>query len=132
MTKRIVLTCWGSHGDLFPYIGLALALKARGHRPIVATLAIYKETVEREGLEFAAVGPLVDPHDTSLIARLMDPVRGSEVLVRELLMSQLERTYEELTAAVAGADSRAASSRNRSLQSRLRDSQRELEACGPF
>lgn len=104
MTKRIVLTCWGSHGDLFPYIGLALALKARGHRPIVATLAIYKETVEREGLEFAAVGPAVDPQDTDLIARVMDPAKGSEVIVRELLMSQIEHTYEELTRAAAGAD----------------------------
>jgi UDP:flavonoid glycosyltransferase YjiC (YdhE family) len=104
VTKRIVLTCWGSHGDLFPYIGLALALKARGHRPLVATLAIYQEAVEREGLEFAAVGPVVDPQDTNLIARLMDPVKGSEVIVRELLMSQLEQTYEELEAAVAGAD----------------------------
>jgi len=104
VSKRIVLNCWGSHGDLFPYIGLALALKARGHVPVVATLSLYQQNVESEGLEFAAVGPLVDPHDTSLIARLMDPVRGSEVLVRELLMSQLERTYEELETAVAGAD----------------------------
>ncbi len=104
MTKRIVLTCWGSHGDLFPYIGLGLALKARGHAPVVATLSLYRQNVESEGLEFAAVGPLVDPHDTGLIARLMDPVRGSEMLVRELLMSQLERTYEELARAVAGAD----------------------------
>lgn len=104
MTKRIVLTCWGSHGDLFPYIGLALALKARGHAPVVATLSIYQPNVESEGLEFAAVGPVVDPLDTGLIARLMDPVKGSEVIVRELLMSQLERTYEELEAAVADAD----------------------------
>jgi UDP:flavonoid glycosyltransferase YjiC (YdhE family) len=104
VTKRIVLTCWGSHGDLFPYIGLALALKARGHTPVVATLSLYQQNVESEGLEFAAVGPLVDPLDRNLIARLMDPVRGSEILVRELLMSQLERTYEELARAVAGAD----------------------------
>ena len=104
MSKRIVLNCWGSHGDLFPYIGLALALKARGHTPVVATLSLYQQNVENEGLEFAAVGPLVNPLDTNLIARLMNPVSGSELLVRELLMSQLERTYEELTDAVAGAD----------------------------
>ncbi len=38
MPKRVVvITCWGSHGDLFPYIGLALALQARGLEAVVAT-----------------------------------------------------------------------------------------------
>jgi UDP:flavonoid glycosyltransferase YjiC (YdhE family) len=53
VTKRIVIACWGSHGDLFPYIGLAKALKQRGHRPILATLPMYRANVEREGLELA-------------------------------------------------------------------------------
>lgn len=35
MGKRVVITCWGSHGDLFPYVGLALALNARGHSAVV-------------------------------------------------------------------------------------------------
>jgi rhamnosyltransferase subunit B len=105
MAKRVVvITCWGSHGDLFPYIGLALALKKRGHAPVVATTSLYRDNVEREGLEFAAVGPDADPTDRALIARLMDPVKGSEVIIRELLLPKLEQSYEELRSAVAGAD----------------------------
>ena len=103
----VVLTCWGSHGDLFPYLGLALALRARGHRPVVATNPGYRDVVEREGIEFADAGPLIDPNAPNagdLFERVMDPDKGSEVIVRELLMPRLRETYEELRSAVAGAD----------------------------
>jgi UDP:flavonoid glycosyltransferase YjiC (YdhE family) len=104
MSKRIVITCWGSHGDLNPYIGLALALKARGHCPVVATMPLYRDNVEREGIEFAPVGPAVDPTDLDLIERIMHPARGGEVIVRELLLPKLGETYAELERAAAGAD----------------------------
>jgi UDP:flavonoid glycosyltransferase YjiC (YdhE family) len=108
MAKRVVvITCWGSHGDLFPYIGLGLALKKRGHRPVLATNPGYRVEVEREGLELAAAGPLIDPeapHARELFERVMDPKKGSEVIVRELLMTKIRETYEELRSAVAGAD----------------------------
>jgi rhamnosyltransferase subunit B len=104
MGKRIVVACWGSHGDLNPYIGLAIALKARGHRPVVATMPMYKDNVEREGIEFAAVGPQVDPDDRALLARLMHPTRGTEHIVRELVLAALPQTYEEMRAALRGAD----------------------------
>jgi rhamnosyltransferase subunit B len=108
MAKRVVvITCWGSHGDLFPYIGLALALKARGHTPVLATIESYRESIEREGIEFAAVGPNIDPNAPNareLFERVMDPNKGSEVIVRELLMTKIRETYEELRSAAAGAD----------------------------
>ncbi len=104
MSKRIVINCWGSHGDFFPYVGLALALKARGHMPVVATPGIYREEVERAGVEYAHVGPDLDPNDKTLYDRVMDQARGAEVIVRELLMPKLKETYAELTAVAAGAD----------------------------
>jgi UDP:flavonoid glycosyltransferase YjiC (YdhE family) len=104
MAKRIVIACWGSHGDLFPYIGLAIALKKRGHTPVVATMPMYRENVEREGLGFAAVGPQVDPDDRELMARVMHPTKGTERIVRELVLGALPRTYEEMRATLRGAD----------------------------
>src|SRR3954453_13172384 len=104
MSKRIVINCWGSHGDFFPYVGLALALKARGHSPVVATAEIYREEVERAGVEYAHVGPDLDPNDKTLYDRVMDQARGGEVIVRELLMPKLEETYNELTAVATEAD----------------------------
>jgi rhamnosyltransferase subunit B len=107
VAKRIVIACWGSHGDLFPYIGLALALQRRGHTPVVATNVGYRGEVEREGIEFAAVGPAIEPdapNALELYERVMDPVKGSEVIIKELLLPKLHESYEQLAAACAGAD----------------------------
>src|SRR5687767_9987811 len=103
---RIVIACWGSHGDLFPYIGLALALKARGHRPVIATNAGYRSEVEREGIELVEVGPTIDanaPNARELYERVMDPIKGGEVIVRELLLPKLAETYEQLRGAARHA-----------------------------
>jgi len=43
---RIVFTTWGSLGDLHPYMAVALELRARGHRPVMATMEVYRETIE--------------------------------------------------------------------------------------
>jgi len=104
MSKRIVINCWGSYGDVFPYVGLAVALKARGHTPVVATAEIYRQTVEQAGVEYAHVGPDLDPTDDTLYERVMHPIKGGEVIVRELLMPKLPEQYEELRRATTGAD----------------------------
>lgn len=104
MGARIVLACWGSHGDLFPSIGLALALRARGHAPAIATSPHYREEVEREGLAFHAIRPDVDPTDAALVERVLDPWRGPRTLVAELLVPHLRDALEDSRAALAGAD----------------------------
>jgi len=100
----LVITTCGSYGDLYPYIGLGRVLAGRGHRVRLAAPAYYRPLVEQAGLEHCAVGPDVDPDDRVFIARVMDPVHGPEVLVREWLMSRVEQTYAELDAASRGAD----------------------------
>ena len=55
--KRIVMTTFGSFGDLHPYIAIGKALLAKGHRPVIATMDVYREKTESEGIEFASVGP---------------------------------------------------------------------------
>jgi UDP:flavonoid glycosyltransferase YjiC (YdhE family) len=104
MPRRIVIACWGSFGDVYPYVGLAKALKARGHRPIVAAPAYYRPTVEQEAIDFAAVGPDIDPNDRAAIAAVMHPVKGTETVVRDFVVSALRQTYEETRGAVDGAD----------------------------
>ena len=101
---RIVLACWGSYGDLFPYLGIAAELKARGHTPAVATCPLYRELIETAGLDFQPVRPDLDPLDTGLITRVMDPARGSEVVVREMLVPHLQESYDDLVEATRGAD----------------------------
>ena len=101
---RIAITSWGSYGDVNPYVGLALALRARGHTPVLAIPTYYREAVEREGLEHAVVGPDVEPGDDTIVARIMDARKGTEFLLRELLARAVDRSYEQLRAAARGAD----------------------------
>lgn len=101
---RIVLTTWGSYGDLFPILGLALALKGRGHRPLLATSAYYRAIVEPLGVDFHPVPPDVDPNDLAFVARVMNPRRGSEVLLRDVLAPSVREAYAAIDAAAAGAD----------------------------
>jgi UDP:flavonoid glycosyltransferase YjiC (YdhE family) len=104
MGKRIVITTFGSYGDVYPYVGLALELRERGHRPVLAMPAYYRPVVEHEGLEFHAVRPDVDPGDRETIARIMDVRRGTEFLMKDLLMGSLRESYADLRDAARGAD----------------------------
>jgi UDP:flavonoid glycosyltransferase YjiC (YdhE family) len=104
VSRRIVITCLGSYGDVFPYIGVARALKARGHQPLVATSASYRAAVEQEGISFAPLGPDVDLRDEAALARVMDARRGGEVVIKEFVLPALDRMYEETQRLAAGAD----------------------------
>lgn len=83
---------------------MAVELKARGHVPVVATCPFYRELVESEGFEFRPIRPDVDPVDRSLIERVMDPVRGSQVVVAELIVPSVREAYVDVTEAARGAD----------------------------
>lgn len=104
MSRRIVITSWGSYGDIYPAIGLGKAVAARGHDVVLAVPAYYRPLVEREGLQIRPVGPDVDPSDRARIQRVLDSVRGTEAIIREWLMPALRGSYVELEAAAAGAD----------------------------
>ena len=101
---RIVICSWGSFGDLYPYIGLGIALRARGHQPRLALPRVYQPLVEGEGLDFAAVGPDIDIEDRELAARIMDPFKGTDVLFDELLVPSLARSHADLMSATSDAD----------------------------
>src|SRR2546422_6794365 len=107
-SKRIVLSTFGSFGDIHPYIAIALELKARGHSPLIATSEVYREKMDALDLEFDPVRPDVPSYDqpeelARLATALMEP-RGGTEKVMELFLSNLREVYEDLDAAVDGAD----------------------------
>ncbi|MBK9167296.1 MAG: glycosyltransferase family 1 protein [Bryobacterales bacterium] len=104
MGKRILITSFGSFGDVYPYIGLALGLRARGHDPVLAMPRYCREVVEREGLRFHAVPPDVEPSDRETIGKIMDPAKGTEFLVREVLVPALRASYESMSETAREAD----------------------------
>lgn len=107
--KRIALTTWGSFGDLHPYMALALELGRRGHRAVIGTMPVYREKIERAGIEFFPVRPDAPAFDSDpeLLARAIAPWTGPAVIMGELLMPHLRENYEDSMALIAsggGAD----------------------------
>ncbi len=103
MPARIVLACWGSYGDLFPYLALAARLRARGHEPVIATAPYYRELVGRTGIAFAPMRPDVNPDDTALLARVMDPARGAAAVIGEVTAPAVRDAFEDLLPVVTSA-----------------------------
>jgi rhamnosyltransferase subunit B len=109
---RILIACFGSLGDLHPYVALARALAERGAAPVIASVPDYAPIVEaaaRGGglsIGFVPVRPGMaefgDP--AAMMARLFDPRRGPEYLIRDVVMPWVARGYADLADAVGRAD----------------------------
>ena len=104
MARRIVITSFGSYGDILPYIGLALGLRDRGYEAILAVPEFYRRDIETEGLEIRPVRPELDPNDDAMVRRLLDPIRGTEFLLRDYILGSLKASHADLLAASADAD----------------------------
>lgn len=104
--RRIVLTTFGSLGDVHPYIAIALGLVERGHSVVIATTELYREKIESLGIGFAPVRPdIPEPSgDSEFMRKVMDLRHGSEFVVRELVMPHLRDSYDDVLAAAQGAD----------------------------
>lgn len=100
------MATFGSFGDLHPYLAVALALKARGHDPVIATSGFYREKVEALGLGFHAVRPEPPTPETApeVMRRLMDRWRGSETVFRRFIMPSIRESFADTRAAARGAD----------------------------
>ncbi|MGH9971092.1 MAG: glycosyltransferase [Pyrinomonadaceae bacterium] len=106
-SKRIILTTFGSFGDIHPYMAISMELQRRGHEPVIATSALYQGKIEGVGLRFAAVRPNLPPpqeQDQEMMNRVMEPKAGPKYLMEELIFPHVRDGYDDLLAISAGAD----------------------------
>jgi UDP:flavonoid glycosyltransferase YjiC (YdhE family) len=96
---RIVLSNIGTYGDIHPLIAIALELKRRGHTPVMALPAVYRQKIEPLGIEFRPVRPDIDPKNTLLVEMIYDVKKGTERGLRDFLFPVLRDTYKDLLAA---------------------------------
>lgn len=103
---KIVMTTWGSLGDLHPYLAVGIGLKQRGHQVTIATFGLYREQVESEGLSFHKVGPDLDHllDDREVFRRANHRWTGTQYVIEQLVMPYLEKSYEDIVNAAADAD----------------------------
>src|SRR5918912_560218 len=98
--KRIVLSMFGSFGDVHPYIAIALELRARGHVPVIATTNVYREKMDALGLEFYPVRPEMPSYDQpeelrQLVAQAMGQKEGPEA-VANMITPYVRDIYADL------------------------------------
>ena len=102
---KIVLSTFGSLGDLHPLLALAIEMRTRGHEIVINSLEAYREKIAALGFEFYPLRPDLDPEkDRELAREIMDARKGTEKLLREILIPNIRPMYEDLTKAVVGAD----------------------------
>ena len=104
-SRRILLTTFGSLGDLHPYLALGQELARRGHQVTIATLALFRERVEAAGLHFHLLrGAIAEQPTPELMRRVLHSRNGVEYILRELVMPAFRHAYEDTLAAAEDAD----------------------------
>ncbi|NDJ21332.1 glycosyltransferase [Nostoc sp. B(2019)] len=102
--KRVVLTAFGTLGDLYPAMIIALELQNRGHHVVIATTEGYRSKVEEIGISFHALRPKIPPSmGAEWTSLLLDPFIHDQGLM-DLFCSTQKQTYDDLIKAVQGAD----------------------------
>ncbi len=101
---KILFAAIGSYGDVNPSLALAKELRRRGHDCTLATSSYFREVIEKQGVHFIPLHPDASLDDKALVKKVMDPRRGSEAIVRELVMPVVRDMYADLEAAAKESD----------------------------
>jgi len=106
--RKVVLATMGSLGDLHPFMAVAIALRARGITPVLATAEDYRAKVEAAGIAFHPMRPSFGELERdlqmdrpTLAARC---VADHEFLLGTVVLPYVRDAHADLLAAGAGAD----------------------------
>ena len=104
--KRIMLATFGSPGDLYPFLAIGTELRARGHQPIVATSAFYRDLVAAANLGFAPVRPDRSPgqQDPDFLDRVIRDRLAPGAVFRAMFLPSLRESLEDQLGAMEGVD----------------------------
>lgn len=80
LSPPILLTPFGSAGDVFPFIWLGRLLRARGHRVILLTTCLFEEAAAKAGLEFVGLGTKEEFEALQRDARLWKPYLATKLV----------------------------------------------------
>lgn len=96
---HILISCFGSAGDVHPFMAAGQALRARGHRVELLTSAYFRERIEAVGLGFVPIGSVEDYESAIADPSLWDPRRGF-ASVWQAVQRSLPDAYRDLLARV--------------------------------
>lgn len=90
----VLVIALGSAGDVYPNIGLALALKGRGHRVVLTAGAVFAHSAQRAGLEFHGLGTEQDFYNALRDPDIWHPYRAFSVVVRRVILLMMREIYQ--------------------------------------
>lgn len=82
---KIIFVSIGSHGDVLPFLGLALEMRRRSYDVILAAPGHFKDVAARAGLPFHALGSQTDYDAAIADSDLWHPRKGATLLFRYAL-----------------------------------------------
>lgn len=96
--SKILLTTYGSYGDLHPFIAMGKVLSKNNYEVTIATHLRYKEMVERVGLRFLQMKPNGDElgPEESWTAKAHNPVTGYHFILNDIILPYLNDSYNTL------------------------------------
>src|SRR5262245_42497594 len=91
---NVLLIAIGSHGDVHPFVGLGIALKARGHRVAIVANGLFGPLIQRVGVEFVEMGTAEEFLRGLQNPDIWHPMRGFNAVMELGLKPFLRPTYE--------------------------------------
>ena len=93
---KFILHPVGSAGDVYPFVGLGMALKSRGHDVTILTSEYFRDVVEQSDLEFVNSLPRADFLKLIDNPNLWNPVRGAGTILQSMTPELLDRCYRAI------------------------------------
>jgi len=91
---QVIVIGLGSAGDVHPNVGLALALRQRGHEVLLVAPSVFRSLGEHAGLGFAALLSDDEYHAAIRDPNLWHPFRSFSVVARRLILPTLRPVYQ--------------------------------------
>lgn len=103
---RIVLTNFGTTGDFQPFLALAMALRPRGHEPVLAFAPHFEARAREAGFPFVPIGPdLRQVQEEINLAWMTEPESVDQMkAILQPVVAVLPQAFAELRAVCSDAD----------------------------
>jgi rhamnosyltransferase subunit B len=101
---HVILATMGTDGDVFPHVGLGIALRARGHRVTLAAPETYRARAQSLGFEFCALVTVAEVDRMLADPDLWHPFRSGMMMAR-WGGPMIPRQYDALAALARQPDS---------------------------
>ena len=90
----MLLVALGSSGDVFPFLGLGRALRARGHQVTLLANSHFESITRQSELDFVELGSEADYQSITENPSLWKPIPGVRLIADGLILRNMRRTIE--------------------------------------